>query len=303
MRLLAAGARGHRHRPRAWPGRARRHRAARGRHPQARRGGRLPPAPARGGGAHGHRHRADACATEERYRINLGGTRAVFEHCRHYGVEQVLFVGRHTYYGAGAGLAALPHRRRAAAGAGAASRSWPIWSPPTSTPPPRSGACPSCTPRCCASATRSGPPGTGTLASFLRGRRVPMVLGFDPLFQFMHEDDAADAIVLGAGEAAARHLQRGGAAADAARRDRARGRTDARCPCPSRCSRCSSAAAGCRGSPGRRFRTSSTRWWWTRRSSARRRGFTTASTSWSRSRPSPTSSRPGADSSPVPTLG
>ncbi len=26
--------------------------------------------------------------------------------------------------------------------------------------------------------------------------RVPMVLGFDPLFQFMHEDDSAEAIVV-----------------------------------------------------------------------------------------------------------
>src|SRR5258708_16003006 len=41
-------------------------------------------------------------AAEERYRINLGGTQAVFEHCANYGVEQVVFVGRHTYYGAGA---------------------------------------------------------------------------------------------------------------------------------------------------------------------------------------------------------
>jgi len=39
-----------------------------------------------------------------------------------------------------------------------------------------------------------GPSGHGTLAGFLRGRFVPMVLGFDPLFQFIHEDDAAEAI-------------------------------------------------------------------------------------------------------------
>ncbi len=44
-----------------------------------------------------------------------------------------------------------------------------------------------------------GPSGHGTLASFLRGRFVPMVLGFDPLFQFLHEDDAADAIVAALG--------------------------------------------------------------------------------------------------------
>jgi UDP-glucose 4-epimerase len=41
-----------------------------------------------------------------------------------------------------------------------------------------------------------GPSASGTLASFLAARRVPMVLGFDPLYQFMHDDDAADAIVL-----------------------------------------------------------------------------------------------------------
>src|SRR6188768_2163866 len=40
--------------------------------------------------------------SEDRYRINLGGTRAVFEHSAAYGVEHVVFVGRHTYYGAAA---------------------------------------------------------------------------------------------------------------------------------------------------------------------------------------------------------
>src|SRR6478736_4858123 len=39
-------------------------------------------------------------SSEDRYRINLGGTRAVFEHCAEYGVKRVVFVGRHTFYGA-----------------------------------------------------------------------------------------------------------------------------------------------------------------------------------------------------------
>ena len=52
---------------------------------------------------------------EERYQINLGGTRAVFEYSRAYGVEHCIFVGRHTFYGAGPRLAALPHGGRAAA--------------------------------------------------------------------------------------------------------------------------------------------------------------------------------------------
>lgn len=42
--------------------------------------------------------------SEDRYRINLGGTRAVFEHSATYGVRHVVFVGRHTYYGAQATL-------------------------------------------------------------------------------------------------------------------------------------------------------------------------------------------------------
>src|SRR3954471_18216426 len=39
---------------------------------------------------------------EEHYRINLGGTRAVFEHAQTYGVGHAVFVGRPTFYGAGA---------------------------------------------------------------------------------------------------------------------------------------------------------------------------------------------------------
>ena len=39
---------------------------------------------------------------EDRYRINLFGTRAVFDHCAHYGAKRCIFVGRHTYYGAAA---------------------------------------------------------------------------------------------------------------------------------------------------------------------------------------------------------
>ena len=37
---------------------------------------------------------------EERYRINLGGTRCIWEYCQNYGVKQALFIGRHTVYGA-----------------------------------------------------------------------------------------------------------------------------------------------------------------------------------------------------------
>ena len=132
-------------------------------------------------------------ATEERYRINLGGTRAVFEHSSNYGVEHVLFVGRHTYYGAGADQGLYHHED----------------DPPmaVSTFPELSDlvaadlyACqslwrfPSLTTTVLRLVYALGPTGHGTLASFLKGRRVPMVMGFDPLFQFMHEEDVAAAI-------------------------------------------------------------------------------------------------------------
>jgi len=132
-------------------------------------------------------------ATEERYRINLGGTRAVFEHAGAYGVEHVVFVGRHTYYGAGADHALYHHED----------------DPPmaVSTFPELADlvaadlyACQSLWrfPSLATSVLRFvyalGPTGHGTLASFLKGRYVPMVAGFDPLFQFMHEEDVASAI-------------------------------------------------------------------------------------------------------------
>jgi UDP-glucose 4-epimerase len=132
---------------------------------------------------------------EERYRINLGGTRAVFDCSRAYGVEHCIFVGRHTYYGAGPdsplyhvedeppmALERFPELADlVAADLYAGSALWRFPELATTVL------------RMCYTL---GPSGHGTLASFLRGARVPMVLGFDPLFQFMHEEDVVTSIVL-----------------------------------------------------------------------------------------------------------
>jgi len=132
---------------------------------------------------------------EERYRINLGGTRAIFEHCHNYGVARAVFVGRHTVYGAAPDaplyrteadppLAAATFPELAdlvASDLYAASALWRY-------------------PDLATSVLRLvyslGPSARGTLPAYLSsGRRVPTVLGFDPLFHFMHESDCAGAIV------------------------------------------------------------------------------------------------------------
>ncbi len=131
---------------------------------------------------------------EERNRINLGGTRAVFDHCRAHGVEHCVFVGRHTFYGAGpdapllhtedeppTAMSVFPELSDLIAADLYASTA--LWRFPELV---------TTVLRVCYTL---GPSGHGTLAGFLRGSRVPLVMGYDPLFQFMHEDDVTEAIV------------------------------------------------------------------------------------------------------------
>lgn len=130
---------------------------------------------------------------EERYRINLRGTRTVFEHAHEYGVDQAVFVGRHTVYGAAPdaplyytedepplAVSTFPELADLVAAdlfAGSA-----LWRYPEMD---------TCVLRVCYTL---GPSHRGTLANYLEGPRVPTVLGFDPLYQFIHERDAARAI-------------------------------------------------------------------------------------------------------------
>ena len=135
-----------------------------------------------------------AARSEERYRININGTRIVFDHCTKHGAKHCIFVGRHTYYGAAPdsplyhsedeppmGLANFPELADlVSADLYAGSALWRF-------------------PELCTTVMRMcytlGPSGHGTLATFLRGAYVPTILGFDPLYQFMHERDVVGSIV------------------------------------------------------------------------------------------------------------
>jgi UDP-glucose 4-epimerase len=130
---------------------------------------------------------------EERYQINLGGTRAIFEYSRAYGVQHCIFVGRHTFYGASPdsplfhvedeppqALNRFPELADLVAADLCATTA--LW---------RFNELTTTVLRACYTL---GSTGHGTLAGFIRGKHVPMIMGFDPLFQFLHEDDLVEAI-------------------------------------------------------------------------------------------------------------
>lgn len=140
--------------------------------------------------------------SEERYRVNLEGTRALFDYAESAEVPHVVFVGRHTYYGAAADTAFYHHEYEppvqvgdfpeladlVAADLYASTALWRL-------------------PAIATSVLRVpytlGVSGRGTLGAFLRPvhrtdtspLRVPLVLGYDPLFQFLHELDLVHALV------------------------------------------------------------------------------------------------------------
>lgn len=136
-------------------------------------------------------------SAEQRYRVNLRGTQAVFRYCEEFGVKEAVFVGRHTIYGAAADAPLYRHEDEPPL----AVSTFPELSDLVAADLYAGRALWTCK-RMRTVVLRIvyalGPSGRGTLASFLAGPRVPMVLGFDPLFHFMHEDDAAKAIVLAA---------------------------------------------------------------------------------------------------------
>lgn len=135
-----------------------------------------------------------AARRDERARINLGGTRAVFEYCDRHAVKHAIFISRHTVYGAAAD--APLYRKEAEPPLGATT--FPSLADLVAADL-YAGSSIWRYPKLRTSILRLvytlGPSRRGTLANFLSGKRVPLVLGFDPLFQFMHEHDAAEAVI------------------------------------------------------------------------------------------------------------
>jgi UDP-glucose 4-epimerase len=132
---------------------------------------------------------------EERYRINLRGTRTIFDYCHNHGVKHVIFVGRHTIYGAAPDaplyyteadppMAVTTFTELADLVAADLYAGSALWRHPEMA---------TTVLRLCYTL---GPSRHGTLAAYIGAPRVGTVMGFDPLFQFMHEQDAAEAICL-----------------------------------------------------------------------------------------------------------
>ncbi len=135
--------------------------------------------------------------TEDQLRQNLAGTRAVFDAAHRHGASRVVFVGRHTYYGAAPDsplyhtedeppveVGSLPQLADlVAADLYAASAFWRF---------------PGMRVAILRVAYALGPSRRGLLASYLSLPRVPTVLGYDPLVQVVHEEDAAEAVALAA---------------------------------------------------------------------------------------------------------
>jgi UDP-glucose 4-epimerase len=139
--------------------------------------------------------RSPALDPDLRYRINLDGARRVFDHCLKYGVEQLVFVSRSSVYGAlpdhptfmteeippSAGRTFPEMQDLIAADLYAMGMLWRH--PELSTAVLRV-------------VNVIGLTVSDTLSRYLRRATVPAVLGYDPMIQVLHEQDAARAYVL-----------------------------------------------------------------------------------------------------------
>lgn len=125
---------------------------------------------------------------------NLGSTKKVFEYCHNHGAKKAIFVGRHTVYGA-ASDSPIYHFEDAPPMAGSL---YPELADLVAADLYAGQALwryPELDSVILRIVYELGPHRHSTLATFLEGPKIPTILGFDPLFQFMHEHDIARAIV------------------------------------------------------------------------------------------------------------
>lgn len=130
-----------------------------------------------------------------RHDLNVRGTKRLLDHCAATGVAQLVVVSTSTVYGAAPENALYMREDEPLS----ASRSYPeirdlvevdavasafVWR----TPEVRTAVL--------RPVHVLGPHSTGMLADYLRRPRPPIVLGYDPLLQVIHEDDWAESIAL-----------------------------------------------------------------------------------------------------------
>jgi len=130
-----------------------------------------------------------------RHDLNVRGTKRLLDHCAAFGVKQLVVVSTGTAYGAApenplymsedeplSASRSYPEiRDRVEVDALASAFVWRVPEVRTAVLRP---------------VHVLGPHSTGMLADYLRRLRPPIVLGFDPLIQVMHEDDWAESIAL-----------------------------------------------------------------------------------------------------------
>ena len=130
-----------------------------------------------------------------RHDLNVRGTKSLLDHCAAFEVGQLVVVSTGTVYGAApenplymsedeplSASRSYPEiRDRVEVDALASSFVWRVPEVRTSVLRP---------------VHVLGPHATGMMADYLRRARPPIVLGYDPLVQLIHEDDWAEAIAL-----------------------------------------------------------------------------------------------------------
>ncbi len=129
---------------------------------------------------------------ELRHRINLDGARHVFEHCLKHGVSQLVFVSRSSVYGA------LPEHPTfiTEETPPSAGRTFPEMQDVVAADLYATGMLwrhPSLVTAVLRVGNVVGITVSDTLSRYLRRDMVPTVLGFDPMMQILHEEDAARA--------------------------------------------------------------------------------------------------------------